>query len=196
MRSLGDHINRPALTFCFSFFESISSWIGFEVGLLNTELEKIVEYVDANGMELTIKNSGFSIFLQSIKYRYYPIFMLVLMMILIFSQRDFGPMLLAERQIRVYDRTDGGPNKGKTSEIEASGQNQPREDQPLLAVNMLLPVLILVGIIFWALVQSGDDGSGTQTFMQKIEASDSFLSLLYGVSAPMVCVVYFRKYVF
>jgi Na+/H+ antiporter NhaC len=141
-----------------------------------------VEYVNENGLELTIKDSGFAIFLQSIRYRYYPIFMLTMMVFLIFSQRDFGPMLLAERQVRVYDRTDGGPNKGKTSDLDGAGENQPREDQPLLAWNMLLPVLILVGIIFAALVRSGDDGSGTQSFMDKVESSDSYIALLFGVS--------------
>ncbi|KAG7373467.1 Na+/H+ antiporter NhaC-like protein [Nitzschia inconspicua] len=158
----------------------ISSWVGFEIGLLNSELEKINDYVAANGLELTIKDSGFAIFLQSIKYRYYPIFMLVLMMITIGLDRDFGPMLLAERQVRIYDRTDGGPNKGKVGELEGSGHNQPRADQPLLTMNMLLPVLILVVLIFVALVKSGDDGSGTQSFMDKIESSDSFIALLYG----------------
>jgi Na+/H+ antiporter family len=165
---------------------SISSWVGFEVGLINDELEKIIQYVNDNNLELTIKDSGFAIFLQSIKYRYYPIFMLVLMMILIGLQRDFGPMLLAERQVRVYDRTDGGPNKGKAGEMEGSAQNQPREDQPLLSINMLLPVLILITLIFLALVRSGDDGSGTQTFMEKIENSDSYLAMLYGVRIPFV----------
>lgn len=112
--------------------------------------------------------------------------MIVLMIFLIGLQRDFGPMLLAERQVRVYDRTDGGPNKGKTSELEGAGQNQPREDQPLLSFNMLFPVLILVALIFVALVASGDDGSGTQTFLEKIEGSDSYLALLYGVSSTVV----------
>jgi Na+/H+ antiporter NhaC len=172
---------------CVSSLDSISSWVGFEVGLLNTELEKITEYCEANGLELTIKDSGFAIFLQSIKYRYYPIFMLVMMMFLIFSQRDFGTMLLAERRVRVYDRTDGGPNKGKIGDLEGAGENQPKEDQPLLAYNMLLPVLILVGLILFCLIRSGDDGSGTQTFMEKIESSDSFIALLYGVSHPGDC---------
>jgi len=158
----------------------ISSWVGFEVGLINDQLEIIQGMVEARGETLTIKDSGFAIFLQSIKYRYYPIFMIVLMMLLIGFQRDYGPMLMAERRVRVYDRTDGGPNKGKGGEIEGSGENQPREDQPLLSINMLLPVVILVALIFLALVRSGNDGSGTQTFMEKIEASDSFVALLYG----------------
>ena len=32
--------------------------------------------------------------------------------ILIFSQRDFGPMLIAERKTQVYQRTDGGDGAG------------------------------------------------------------------------------------
>ena len=102
------------------------------------------------------------------------------MFLLIFSQRDFGPMLVAERNVRVYDRTDGGPNKGKSGEIDGDDENQPREDQPLLTHNMLIPVIILIVLIFLALVRSGDDGSGTQTFLEKIEASDSYVALLYG----------------
>lgn len=164
----------------------ISSWVGFEVGLINDELAKIVAWVNENDLELTIKDSGFAIFLQSIKYRYYPIFMLVLIIFLIGLQRDFGPMLLAERRVRVYDRTDGGPNKGKTAELEGAGDNQPREDQPLLSFNMLFPVMILVALIFVALVASGDDGDGSQTLMEKIEGSDSYIALLYGVSSTFV----------
>ena len=161
----------------------ISSWVGFEVGLINEQLEIIIARTAAAGEELTITDSAFGIFLQSIKYRYYPIFMLILVVFLIAFQRDFGPMLLAERQVRVYDRTDGGPNKGKADEMEGGEQNQPREDQPLLAWNMLFPVIILVVLIFVALVESGDDGSGTQSFMDKIENSNSYVALLYGVSS-------------
>ena len=156
--------------------------------------------VAAEGGTLTIKDTGFAIFLQSIKYRYYPIFMLVMVMFVIGFQRDFGPMLLAERQVRVYDRTDGGPNHGKDGEIEGAAGNQPRDDQPLLAINMLIPVLVLVVLIFVALVVSGDDGSGTQTFMEKIENSDSYIALLYGVSSHFrrvqqetnLCMFYFH----
>jgi Na+/H+ antiporter NhaC len=173
----------PLVLFALFFSYRISSWVGFEVGLINEQLEIIKELVAASGQELTIKDTGFAIFLQSIKYRYYPIFMLVMVCFVIGFQRDFGPMLLAERQVRVYDRTDGGPNHGKDGEIEGAASNQPRDDQPLLAINMLIPVLVLVILIFVALVVSGDDGSGTQTFMEKIERSDSYIALLYGVSS-------------
>jgi Na+/H+ antiporter NhaC len=51
----------------------ISSWVGFEVGLIQEELDRIV----ALGWDLgSIKASGYGVFLETIKYRYYPIFML------------------------------------------------------------------------------------------------------------------------
>ena len=46
----------------------ISSWVGFEVGLIQTEIDRIVEI---NGEEnVTIETSGLAVFLESIKYRY------------------------------------------------------------------------------------------------------------------------------
>jgi Na+/H+ antiporter NhaC len=53
----------------------ISSWVGFEVSLIQDELDRIADVVGAENM--TIDSSGLAVFLQSIKYRYYPIFMLL-----------------------------------------------------------------------------------------------------------------------
>lgn len=54
----------------------ISSWVGFEVGLIDAEIKRIVKiYGEEN---VTIETSGMAVFLQSIKYRYYPIFMMIL----------------------------------------------------------------------------------------------------------------------
>lgn len=77
----------------------VSSWVGFEVGLIQEELDRIV----ALGWDLgSIKASGYGVFLESIKYRYYPIFMLFLQILLIITARDFGFMLTAERKTQVY----------------------------------------------------------------------------------------------
>ena len=84
----------------------VSSWVGFEIGLIQAELDKIIEQEGTD--DIGIKNTGFAVFLQSIKYRYYPIFMLLLMPIMIWAQRDFASMLIAERKTQVYKRTDGG----------------------------------------------------------------------------------------
>lgn len=48
--------------------------VGFEVGLIQTEIDKIIEQQGTD--DIGINTSGFGVFLQSIKYRYYPIFMI------------------------------------------------------------------------------------------------------------------------
>jgi Na+/H+ antiporter NhaC len=161
----------------------ISSWVGFEVSLIQAEIDKIAGIVGEEN--LTIETSGLAVFLQSIKYRYYPIFMMVLIPFLIFSKRDFGPMLIAERKTQVYERTDGGSGAGKGQSLD-DGQNKPRPDTPKLAFNMLLPIVLLVFFIFFLLVKTGDDGSGEQSFMDKIEGSDSYAALLWGTMASAI----------
>ena len=58
---------------------------------------------------------------------------------------------------------------------------------PRSQINALTSQCVLfafqVFLIFFLLVQSGDDGSGTQDFMDKIESSDSYVALLYSTMA-------------
>jgi Na+/H+ antiporter NhaC len=163
----------------------VSSWVGFEVDLIQAELDKIVERVGT--ADIGIKTSGFAVFLQSIKYRYYPIHMLVIILMLIIAERDFAGMLIAERKVRVYQRTDGGDGKGGASELEGVHNNMPCEDTPKKSWNMILPVLLLVFFIFYLLVKSGTVEGESQTFLDKIENSNSYTSMLWGTMGAAVC---------
>jgi Na+/H+ antiporter NhaC len=120
----------------------VSSWVGFEIGLIQDEIDKIIALKGTE--DIGIETSGYAVFLQSIRYRYYPIFMLLLIMVLIFAQRDFGTMLIAERKTEVYKRTDGGDG-GTSGEAGGMGdENAPRKDQPLSLWNMMIPLVLLV----------------------------------------------------
>jgi Na+/H+ antiporter NhaC len=167
----------------------VSSWVGFEVGLIQEQIDRIVKLEGTK--DLSIKTSGFGVFLQSIKYRYYPIFMIVLICFLIYSGRDFGPMLVAERKTRVYKRSDGGEGKGKGSLIDGKGENNPREDTPQASWNLVVPVFLLIFFIFYLIVKTGEMDGESQTLMDKIEASDSYSALLWGTMAAAICTVIF-----
>jgi len=90
----------------------ISSWVGFEVALIQDAIDIIVKRNEKSSEPTLIPITGFVIFLQSVRYAYYSFFMIGFIAMLITLQRDFGPMLIAERKVRIYDGTDGGPGKG------------------------------------------------------------------------------------
>ena len=175
----------------------VSSWVGFEIGLIEDEIARILDQDNVDLDTIRIKTSGMAVFLQSIKYRYYPIFMIVMMVATIYSKRDFGPMLVAERKTQVYKRTDGGPGKGKADGSEGHKANQPEEDTPLKSWNMVVPVLLLVFFIFYMLIKTGESPGESQTLMDKIESSDSYQALLWGTMATAVCtmLMYFLQVV-
>ena len=124
----------------------VSSWIGFEIGLIQAEIDKIVA---REGKEdLAIVTSGFEAFLKSIKYRYYPIFMILLVLVLTVSGRDFGPMLIAERKTQSYRRKDGGDGKvflrGRWDTVA-----EPSKDTPKKSWNMWIPIGFLIGFMVY-----------------------------------------------
>jgi len=162
----------------------ISSWVGFEVYLIQEQINRLEE-IHGEG-NLSIKDSGLAVFLQSIKYRYYPIFMIVLMVALIWSQRDFGTMLIAERKTEVYQQKDGGDGKGLNSTSGVEKHNQPEAETPARTWNMIVPVLFLVFFIFYMLIKTGEVDGEDQSVMDKIENSNSYQALLWGTMAAAI----------
>jgi len=111
-------------------------------------------------------------------------------MVSIHAQRDFGTMLIAERKTEVYKRTDGGDGS-LSAHLGMGEENKPRKDQPLKTWNMAAPLAVLIFLIFFCLVQTGNDGSGTQTFMDKIEASNSYAALLWSTAGTTMITLIF-----
>jgi Na+/H+ antiporter NhaC len=65
----------------------LSTWIGYEVGLL-TDIAS----------QIGIKSSGYQLFLESLSYRFYCLMTLIFVFIGILLHRDFGPMYEAEKR--------------------------------------------------------------------------------------------------
>ena len=68
----------------------ISTWIGYEVGLIDDMLQSGIE-----------GRQGYETFVSSVPYRFYSIFCLVMVMLVALTGRDFGPMLAAEKRARL-----------------------------------------------------------------------------------------------
>jgi Na+/H+ antiporter NhaC len=63
----------------------VSTWIGFEIGLIQDGLKLI-----------SSTENSYDVFLQTIPYRFYPIAMIFFVFLVSFTKRDYGPMYHAE----------------------------------------------------------------------------------------------------
>ncbi|EGD79341.1 Na+/H+ antiporter family protein [Salpingoeca rosetta] len=110
------HISREKLAFLVDATSSpvtsvspISTWVGFELSLIENTLRDLA----STGEDVTCyDSSAFVIFVKTIPGRYYPFIMIALQLLLVIAEREFGPMLAAERKARVRGRAGGGGGGG------------------------------------------------------------------------------------
>lgn len=73
----------------------ISTWVGMELGLIQ------------NGIEaFGLQTGSYDLFLQSIPFRFYSVLALVFVLIIIFTGKDYGPMLKAERNAKKIEQSE------------------------------------------------------------------------------------------
>jgi Na+/H+ antiporter NhaC len=143
----------------------ISSWIAYMVGQIGTQFG-----------DLGITLSPYVTYLKSIPFIMYNLAALALLTFVVFSGRDFGPMLAAERRAR---------REGKILRDDAKpliNPNQvedgPDEDTPRRVINFVLPLGTLVGLIFLMLLVTG--GWPSVDVATAIGEGNSSKSLVYG----------------
>lgn len=147
----------------------ITTWIGAELGYISEGLQQIEG--------LTGNVYGF--FFQSLRFSFYPLLTLVFILILILRNRDFGPMLHAERQAR------SGVKALHDLKKESSDENVPVREH---SFNALLPIGTVVFGTLAALLYTGWDEalwqSGKGHLLTRLSAiigaSDSYLALLWA----------------
>ena len=105
-----------------------SSWIMFAADLIQKEIDNnnIAELSDTN---------GYSIVLSTIKYQFYPIYILGLIALQLFTGRESGPILIAENQSRLIYNPKDQEIEGLASEKVESSWNWYF---PVLILNILL----------------------------------------------------------
>ncbi|MDD3767394.1 Na+/H+ antiporter NhaC family protein [Aminobacterium sp. EBM-42] len=156
----------------------ISSWVAYMVGQIGTQF---------NALE--IGYSPYLAYLRSIPYVFYNIIALVLLTFVIFSQRDMGPMLHAERRAR---QTGKVLREGAKPLIVTSHANfEPSEETPRRVINFLVPLGFMVGLIFLMLVVTG--GWPSVSLATAIGEGDSSQALVLGsFGSVFLTLVFFR----
>lgn len=120
----------------------ISTWIAYEMGLLRDAFELI-------GVEANI----YSVFIQSVPFRFYSLIMLGFVLMIALTGRDYGAMLKAERRARREGKlvADGSTPLASKELTEM----KLKEDIPLRAINAIVPVLTVVVMVIVGLYISG-----------------------------------------
>lgn len=143
----------------------VTTWIGYEVGLIGTAVAGIPGYDEA----------PYSIFLNSLPYSFYPLLAIFFVFTVAHTGRDFGPMLAAEVRARTTGKVLG--DDASVDEAAAGGEElEPKPGKPERAVNALLPVGVLVVSVLAGLYVTG---SG-ETLRDIVGSSDSYAALMWG----------------
>jgi len=163
----------------------ISTWIGFEVGLIGAAIAGL-------GLDL----NPYGVFVASIPYRFYPLLALVLGFTLAASGRDFGPMLRAERRAAATGELVAA---GDTPLADfASPATEPPDGIPHRAINAVAPLLTMVVVTVAGLYTSGVDAlaaegqgradyAGAGAWLREVfSQADPYSTLLWGSLAAVV----------
>jgi Na+/H+ antiporter NhaC len=160
----------------------ISTWIGVELGLVQTS------FTTAG-----IDRDAFGALIASIAYRFYPLFALALGFTIAFTGRDYGPMLAAER------RASGGKllDEGHVPLSDfTSSELAPLENKPARARNALIPILVVVAVTIGGLIVTGmgaaerAPGQSTLGWIRTIfGAADSYAALMWASFAGVAVAI-------
>ncbi|MFQ5889327.1 MAG: Na+/H+ antiporter NhaC family protein [Gemmatimonadota bacterium] len=159
----------------------VSTWVGFEISLIGDGLASAAHQAGTSpetAAEL-LSASPFNVFIQTIPYLFYPILALLMVALIIATQRDFGPMWKAENRA---GRGDGLHREGAMLMADTSGgAMDPLEGKPRRWYNAAAPVLTVVGVVLLGLYLNGRASHGGPGSLWDIfGAADPYKALLWG----------------
>lgn len=159
----------------------ISTWIGYEVGLIEDGLRSIGSTENA-----------YDIFISSIPYSFYPIAAIIFVFLISYFRRDFGPMYKAEKRAR-----DTGAVSGTEQEVEEliASEHQIYIGEKSRWINGAVPILTIlfgtiIGLYFTGVESLHSSGIEEYGLQEIISYSDSYSALLWSsFIATIVAVV-------
>ncbi len=152
-----DSTSAPVVAVAF-----VTTWIG-------AELSYIQDGINVIGLDM----SAYSVFFHSLAYSFYPFLTLAFVLMLIFSGRDFGPMLKAERKARAMH----------VAEVEMQAEAKPAH-----IIDAMVPLAVLIFGTIIGLIVTGYDAAVWQDaglgFFSKLSATigaaNSYKALLWA----------------
>jgi Na+/H+ antiporter NhaC len=144
----------------------ITTWIGYEVGLIGEAIAGIPE----------IRDPAYTLFLRSIPYSFYPILAVIFVLVVASSGRDVGPMYKAEVRAR------GGQVSPISAEEMPSMRGEelePKPHIPMRALNAFIPLLVLIVALVIGLYVTGVGEEG-KTISEIIGDANAYKAMMWA----------------
>ena len=157
----------------------ISTWVGYELGLINDAFTSL-------GIEV----NAYEVFLKSIPYRFYDIFALVMVFFIAYMARDFGPMYNAEKRARLTGKVLG--DNAKPMSAAGIESFQTDEGVKLQVSNALAPILTLIFVSFLGLWYSGgglDESFTLVGIRNAFGNADASVALIWGAALGSIVAI-------
>ncbi|ACB86204.1 Na+/H+ antiporter NhaC family protein [Natranaerobius thermophilus] len=149
----------------------VSTWVVYVMGLIGTEYER-----------LNLDGTPYLVYLSTIPYNLYAILAFILVLFIIVTKIEFGPMVKAEHRTAttgmLYEEDASPPSSKEITEM------QPKEDTEPRMINLILPIVVLVGLIFPLFLWTGNYPEND--FITAIGESDGAISIALSAFAAGV----------
>ena len=140
----------------------ISTWVGFEIGLIGNAYS-----------DLGISADAYTTFLASIPYRFYPFFALMMVVSIAASGFDFGAMRRAEQRARTTGQLLA-PGAQPIADYSTE-EVEPPADAPKRALNAILPIATVVVVVLIGLYLTGRSSlAGSGADIAALQADGSY----------------------
>ena len=144
----------------------ITTWVGYQVGMIDISVSQISE----------INQSAYSLYLNSILYSFYPLFMLLFVFLVAGTGKDFGLM----HQYEVAARSGNDPSLEKASKGSTNDDDtkrlEPKDPSKARAYNAFIPILTFIFSTIAGLLSTGEGDS----IQDIIGSADAYTALLWG----------------
>ena len=129
------------------------------------------------------EGQGLSLFIKAIPYNFYSLMTFVFIIAITLMKFDYGPMKLHEANAKNGDLFTFGTN------VVTADEEKPATDKAKV-LDLILPILVLIGICVYALYYVGKDGN--MNFIDAFSNTDATVGLpLGGILALFFTMIYF-----
>ncbi|EAL3935018.1 Na+/H+ antiporter NhaC family protein [Campylobacter lari] len=145
----------------------ISTWIGLEISLIRSGYDLIDDATFTHLGIVKEEINAFEIFVQTLPYRFYNLFMLIFVLLTIYTGREFGPMLKAELRARAGKFSHGHEQIDNVEDKVL----EPKEHIKLQASSAIIPLAVLIIFSFIGFYFSGYNALEDANIKAQIDAA-------------------------